>query len=136
MGIILWIVLFLVLSGICAWIVFGDGVETVAGLVAAILLGADIIRWSDRGIRPFVGTTWVVFAIWFILGLLEPGLGLSEGRTAVCGRTRSVGGLRAVSSPGLGLGGCRVWQRSSRRCKMVVVRRGSDRENCQNAARN
>ena len=76
MGIVLWIVLFLVLSGICAWIVFGDGVETVAGLVAAILLGADITRWSDRGIRLFVGKTWVLFAIWFVLGLLEPGLRL------------------------------------------------------------
>lgn len=51
MGIVLSIVLFLVLSGICASIVLADGVETVAGLVAAILLGADITRWSDRGIR-------------------------------------------------------------------------------------
>jgi hypothetical protein len=45
-------------------------------LVAATLLGADITRWSDRGIRLFVGTTWVLFAIWFVLGLLEPGLRL------------------------------------------------------------
>jgi len=50
--------------------------STVAGLVAAILLGADITRWSDRGIRLFVGTTWVLFAIWFVLGLLELGLRL------------------------------------------------------------
>jgi hypothetical protein len=76
MGIVLWIVLFLVLSGICAWIVLGDAAETVAGLVAATLLGADITRWSDRGIRLFVGATWVLFAIWFVLGLIEPGLRL------------------------------------------------------------
>ncbi len=52
MGIVLWIVRFLVLSGICAWIVVVDGVEIVAGLVAAVLLGADITRWSHTGIRP------------------------------------------------------------------------------------
>jgi hypothetical protein len=28
-----------------------DGAETVAGLVAAVLLGADVTRWSDGGIR-------------------------------------------------------------------------------------
>ena len=76
MGIVLWIVLFLVLSGVCACIVLGDAAETVAGLVAATLLGADITRWPDRGIRLFVGATWVLFAIWFVLGLLEPGLRL------------------------------------------------------------
>lgn len=72
MGIVLWIVLFLVLSGVCAWIALGDGADTVAGLVAAILLGADVVRWSDRGIRLFAGATWVGFAIWFVLGLFDP----------------------------------------------------------------
>jgi hypothetical protein len=56
--------------------VLGDGAETVAGFVAAILLAADVIRWSDSGIRLFVGATWVLFAIWFVLGLLDPGLRL------------------------------------------------------------
>ncbi len=73
MGIVLWIVLFLVLSGICVWVVFGDGVETVAGLVAATLLGS--------------------------------------------------GGLQGLQRPSC----CR---------KMAMVRRGSDRENFQNAASN
>jgi hypothetical protein len=41
--------------------------------VAAVLLGADITRWSDRGIRLFVGLTWVLLAIWFVLGLGNPG---------------------------------------------------------------
>jgi len=76
MGIVLWIVVFLELSGVCAWIALGDGAEAVAGWVAAMLLGADITRWSDRGLPLFVGATWVLFAIWFVLGLLEPGLRL------------------------------------------------------------
>ena len=76
MGIVLWIVLFLVLSAVCAWIVLGNGAENLAGLAAAVFLGADVIRWSDRGIRTFVGLTWVLFAIWFVLGLLDPGLRL------------------------------------------------------------
>lgn len=74
MSIALWIIGFLVLSALCAWIVLGDGAETMTGLVASALLGADISRWSDQGIRLFVGLTWIVSAIWFILGLFEPGL--------------------------------------------------------------
>ena len=56
-GIVLWVVLFLVVTGVCAWIALRDGAETVAGLVAAVLLGADITRWSDTGTRLFVGVT-------------------------------------------------------------------------------
>jgi hypothetical protein len=74
MGIALWIVVFLVLTGLCAWVALGGGAETVSGLVAALLLGADISRWSDQGIRLFVGLTWILLAIWFVLGLFEAAL--------------------------------------------------------------
>jgi hypothetical protein len=76
MGVALWVALFVVLSGVCAWVALGNGAETVAGLVAALLLGADVWRWSDQGIRLFVGLTWVLLAIWFVLGLVEPTLRL------------------------------------------------------------
>jgi len=72
MGIVLWTVLFLVYTGVCAWIVLGDGVETVAELVAAAFLGAEVHRWSEQGIRVFVGLTWVLEVVWFVLGLFEP----------------------------------------------------------------
>jgi hypothetical protein len=75
-GIVLWIILFLVLSGLCAWVALGNGCESVAGLVAALFLGADVGRWSEAGIRLFVGLTWVLLAIWFVLGLVEPTLRL------------------------------------------------------------
>ncbi len=73
--------------------------KTVAGLVAAILLGADITRGHGSGIRLFLGATWVLFAIWFV-ALLSSACAC-DGR---CPRIRSVGGLRAVRSPGFGFG--------------------------------
>ena len=74
MGVVLWVLLFLLLSGVCAWVALGNGAEAVAGLVAAVLLGADISRWSDAGIRLFVGLTWMLLAVWFVLGLFDPAL--------------------------------------------------------------
>jgi hypothetical protein len=76
MGVVLWVVLFVVLTGVCAWVALGNGSETVVGLVAALLLGANISRWPDKSIRVFVGLTWVLLAIWFVLGLIEPTLRL------------------------------------------------------------
>ena len=76
MGLVTWISLFLMLTCICAWIVLGNGVETVTGLITAILLGADVNHWSDEGIRLFVGLTWLLLAIWFVVGLVQPALRL------------------------------------------------------------
>jgi hypothetical protein len=73
MGPVLWVLLFLLVSAVCAWVALGNGVETMAGLVAALLLGADVSRWSERGIRVFVGLTWLLLAVWFVLGLFVPG---------------------------------------------------------------
>jgi hypothetical protein len=72
MGVELWIGLFVVESFFCWWIVFGNGIDTMAGIVAAVLLGADLFRWSESGIRVFVGLTWIVLAFWFVVGLALP----------------------------------------------------------------
>ena len=74
MSVTVWVLLFLVLSGLCAWVALGNGSEHVLGLLAACLLGADISRWSERGIRVFVGLTWILLAVWFVFGLAEPRL--------------------------------------------------------------
>jgi hypothetical protein len=72
MGVVVWVVLFAVVTAACAWIVFGAGAETVAGLIAALLLGADVANWSEDGIRLFVGLTWLMLAGWFLTGLVVP----------------------------------------------------------------
>lgn len=76
MAVGLWVALFVAVSAVCAWLVLGSGADTVAGLAAPYLLGADIVRWSENGIRVFVGGTWVLLAVWFVLGLFEPALRL------------------------------------------------------------
>ena len=72
MGIVLWVGLFVGLTGLAGWIVLGDGADRVEGLTGAILLGADP-NWSEEGIRLFVGAVWVVLAVWFVVGLFSPG---------------------------------------------------------------
>ena len=72
MGLALWIALFAVLSALCAWVVFGNAIDSVLGVVVAALLGADVSRWSEAGIRFFVASTWALLAVWFILGLVSP----------------------------------------------------------------
>jgi hypothetical protein len=76
MGIALWVLWFLVATVVSAWVVLGNGAETVAAFVFALWLGADTSRWSDQAIRLFVGLSWVLLAVWFVLGLFEPALRL------------------------------------------------------------
>ncbi len=76
MDILFWIGLFLAISAASAWIVLGNGLDTTFGHVVAYLLGAHVFRWSDEGIRLFVGLIWVSWAVWFVLGLFEPSLRL------------------------------------------------------------
>lgn len=72
MSVVVWIVLFAAATAVCAWIALGNGTETFSGLLTALLLGADVANWSESGIRLVIGATWVLLAIWFVLGLLEP----------------------------------------------------------------
>jgi hypothetical protein len=72
MGVVVWIVVFAGLSAVCAWVVFGAGAESAAGLLAALLAGADIVNWSEGGIRLFMGLTWLLLAVWFVIGLFVP----------------------------------------------------------------
>lgn len=72
MGVAIWIAIYAMLSALCFWIVFRSGADSVAGLVTAVFLGADVVRWSEDGIRLFVGATWGLLTLWFVLGLLFP----------------------------------------------------------------
>ncbi len=66
MTIALWIGLYVVLTGVCVWLVLDDG-ETIAALV-----GPETAQWSQGAIRLFAIASWLGLTIWFVLGLVEP----------------------------------------------------------------
>lgn len=72
-----WIVVFAAITVVCAWFALGNGTESFFGLMIASLLGADAEHWSEAGIRLFFGGTWILLAIWFVLGLLDPAMRFS-----------------------------------------------------------
>ena len=78
MGLAVWVFLFVALTALVAWIVFGDGIDRIGGVVGVVLLGADP-NWSEEGIKLFVGAVWLVATGWFFYGLHSSGARLWFG---------------------------------------------------------
>jgi hypothetical protein len=69
---IFWVLAFVAYTFFVYWFLFWGGDDTVLGL---FLAGGDP-RWSQAGLRVFVAGTWVVYGLWFLLGLFDPSLRL------------------------------------------------------------
>ena len=68
-----WVALYLVTSVFWLWVVFLGGAERLEGTVAAGLLVDWLApHWTADGIRLFVGLSWVLQTVWFVIGLFEP----------------------------------------------------------------
>jgi hypothetical protein len=64
--VLLWISLFVVVSILCAWVLFGGGAER---LEDSILNWQE--RWKADGIRLVVGAIWCAAALCFVAGLFD-----------------------------------------------------------------
>ncbi len=71
MGLVLWVFVFVALTTLVGWIIFGDGIDRIGGVVGVVFLGADP-NWSEEGIKLFVGAVWLVATGWFFYGLNSP----------------------------------------------------------------
>lgn len=72
MGLVVWVVVFVALTALAAWVVFGHGLDRTDWLVD-VVFWADTENWSDEGVRLFVGAVWLALAGWFFYGLVSPG---------------------------------------------------------------
>jgi hypothetical protein len=69
-----WIALFSIETVLAWWIVFRSGAEKIGSWSSFFLFGVFSDRWSADGFRSFVGLSWIGTLIYFIMGLVQPGL--------------------------------------------------------------
>ena len=68
-----WVAWFALLTAFTGWMLFLGGAEEVEGsFLAALLFDAWAPRWSDEGLKIFVGGVWFLAGVWFVYGLVYP----------------------------------------------------------------
>jgi hypothetical protein len=70
-----WIALYVVQALFWLWIARWGGSHRLAGtLTSGLLLHVLAPRWSREGLELFAWLSLIGSSIWFVLGLLDPGL--------------------------------------------------------------
>ena len=72
---LLWVLCFVLISLFSAWVLFlgGDGWLEQSSL-SWLLVDWRASFWSADSIRVYVGGTWLLAGVWFVLGLIWPSL--------------------------------------------------------------
>lgn len=74
MSITVWIVLYVLNSFWWKWIISWGGAQWVEGWKSFLLIEWFALDWNAEQIRLYALCTWVLSTLWFIAGMLVPGL--------------------------------------------------------------
>jgi hypothetical protein len=72
MSLVTWFALYFVESAFCAWVLFYGGALALRGLLVSILFYVRASEWDQEGIKLYVGASWVVSSVWFVVGVFLP----------------------------------------------------------------
>ena len=70
----LWLLLFIVNSLYCCWIIGFGGARWIKGWKSFFLIDWFALDWNAEQIRMYMLIIWVASLIWFILGVIKPEL--------------------------------------------------------------
>ena len=72
MSLLIWTGLFSVYTLFAIWVLFLRGAERLEGsFVSLLVVSSRAANWTSDGIRFFVGLSWIVCAIWFVIGIFD-----------------------------------------------------------------
>ncbi|NHB58302.1 hypothetical protein G9F32_09760 [Acinetobacter sp. 194] len=71
-----WILLYICQSIIFKWIISWGGARWLEGLKSAVFLGWMTWDWNAEQIRFYILIIWILYSIWFVVGLFFPSLRL------------------------------------------------------------
>ncbi|MDR0225123.1 MAG: hypothetical protein LBI66_01775 [Burkholderiaceae bacterium] len=74
MSLTAWIACYAIDSAFCYWVVWRGGADWMEGWRALPLIGWWATRWNTEQIRLYMLLVWVAHSLWFVAGLVSPGL--------------------------------------------------------------
>ena len=74
MSLTAWVIQFALQSLFYKWLLSWGGAQWLVGLKSALTLGWMTWDWNAEQIRLYALLLWVIAAVWFVVGLINPAL--------------------------------------------------------------
>jgi len=74
MSLLVWTVIFLVMSLFWKWVLSWGGAQWLEGWKSFFVFDWFVARWNAEQIRLYALLCWILTGAWFVAGVLVPGL--------------------------------------------------------------